>query len=117
MNIFCVYNRNPTMVLLSYIGGKARVANQIARAIPQDTKVLISPFFGSGSVEFLCASRGMDVLGYDKFSELVNFWQILKTSRLELADQVMSIGDMSKTKFHQYRTSTDTALGFFVVNK
>ena len=105
------------MVLLSYVGGKARVANQIARAIPQDTKVLISPFFGSGSVEFLCASRGMDVLGYDKFSELVNFWQILKTSRLELADQVMSIGEMSKTKFHEYRESIDTALGFFVVNK
>ena len=105
------------MVLLSYIGGKAGVAQQIADAIPKDTKVLISPFFGSGSVEFLCASRGMDVLGYDIFPELVNFWQVLKTSRLELADQVESIGEMSKAKFHAYRGQCDTALGFFVVNK
>ena len=105
------------MVSLSYIGGKARVAHQIADVIPQDINVLVSPFFGSGSVEFVCAARGVTVIGYDIFSELVRFWQVLKTSRLELADQVMSIGEMSKTKFHEYRRSTDTALGFFVVNK
>ena len=105
------------MVLLSYIGGKARVAHQIADAIPQDINVLVSPFFGSGSVEFVCAGRGVTVLGYDIFSDLVRFWQVLKTSRLELADQVMSVGEMSKTRFNAYRRSTDTALGFFVVNK
>ena len=105
------------MVLLSYIGGKSRVANQIAQAIPQDVNVLVSPFFGSGSVEFVCAARGVTVLGYDIFSELVRFWQVLKTSRLELADQVMSVGEMSKSKFNEYRRSADTAIGFFVVNK
>ena len=40
------------MVLLSYIGGKARAAGQIAAAIPRDITVMVSPFFGGGSVEF-----------------------------------------------------------------
>ena len=105
------------MVLLSYVGGKCRVANQIADAIPKDANVLVSPFFGAGSVEFLCASWGMTVLGYDIFPQLVNFWQAVKTSRLELADQVMSILPMTKEKYHACRTSIDKAVDFFVVNK
>ena len=104
-------------MVLNYIGGKARVAQKIADAIPKDTSVLVSPFFGGGSVEFLCASRGMTVIAYDIFRELVQFWQTVKTSRLELADEVEAILPMTKERYHLCRTSIDNARDFFIVNK
>ena len=105
------------MVLLSYIGGKARAADRIAAAIPSDVQTLVSPFFGAGSVEFYCALNGMTIHAYDIFPELVHFWQTVKTSRLELADQVQAVLPMTKAKFNEYRAHCDTALGFYVVNK
>ena len=51
------------MVLISYIGGKTRVAQQIADAIPNDTTLLVSPFFGGGSVEFQCGSSDGCAIG------------------------------------------------------
>ena len=105
------------MVLISYIGGKTRVASEIADYIPKDTTLVVSPFFGGGSVEFRCAARGMTVLGYDLYPELVHFWQELKRTKLELADAVECILPMTKTTYKEYRNCTDTALGFFIVNK
>ena len=110
------------MVLLSYIGGKARIGQKILNAIPKDTVSLVSPFFGAGSVEFLCAHNGIVVVGYDVFPELVNFWQQLKLHQEKIADVVSSLLPMSKELFKQCRTEiSDDALTqavrFFVANK
>ncbi|GHR52228.1 hypothetical protein VN0495_06690 [Helicobacter pylori] len=39
---------------------------------------IISPFIGGGSVEIACATElGLEVLGFDIFDILVNFYQVL----------------------------------------
>lgn len=111
------------MVLLSYIGGKARVAKQIVGAIPTDVKKVVSPFFGAGSVEFLCAKQGYVVRGYDIFPELVNFWRQLKAHPAEFLSSIEKVLPMTKEKYQEckHQLSQDHSLKqavmFFVVNK
>jgi DNA adenine methylase len=61
---------------LRYAGGKSLAVGMVLELIPDTTKRLVSPFFGGGSVEIACAKElGMEVIGYDIFDVLVNYWQ------------------------------------------
>ena len=64
---------------LRYAGGKSKAIGIILSNLPKlvDKKV-ISPFFGGGSFE-LCISQELDiqVVAYDIFGLLVNFWKVL----------------------------------------
>ena len=113
------------MVLLSYIGGKARAADRIAAVIPSDVQTLVSPFFGAGSVEFFCALNGMTVLGFDIFLDLVSFWQTLKAHPQRFKKEVEGFVPMNKTAYQtcknrlrqNHEHSFQRAVDFFVVNK
>ena len=110
------------MVLLSYIGGKNRIAQKIASHIPADVRTIVSPFFGAGSVEFLCAMNGKQVIGYDIFPELVNFWQQLKLFPAMIAIAIEKLIPISKEMYRHCRQTNDNdpfaqAVNFFVVNK
>ena len=64
---------------LRYAGGKSKAVGMILSNLPKlKRKKIISPFFGGGSFE-LCLSQNLDieVVGYDVFGLLVNFWNIL----------------------------------------
>jgi hypothetical protein len=64
---------------LRYAGGKSKAIGLILENLPKlKEKKVISPFFGGGSVE-LCLSQmlGIEVIGYDIFNMLVNFWNVL----------------------------------------
>ena len=61
--------------LLRYPGGKTRALKHIIPYFPKDLTEMVSPFFGGGSIEIHCASRGTRVHGYDIFEPLTNFWQ------------------------------------------
>jgi DNA adenine methylase len=64
---------------LRYAGGKSKAIGLILSHLPKlKNKKVISPFFGGGSFE-LCLSQELDieVIGYDIFGLLVNFWNIL----------------------------------------
>jgi DNA adenine methylase len=64
---------------LRYAGGKSKAIGLILENLPAlDKKRIVSPFFGGGSFE-LCLSQELDfeVIGYDIFGMLVNFWNIL----------------------------------------
>ena len=75
--------------LLRYPGGKSRGAEKIFEFIRQaDAKEICSPFLGGGSVELMCANKGMRVYGYDKFLPLVDFWNYLIKKPDDLAQLV-----------------------------
>ena len=61
---------------LRYAGGKSLAVGHIVEHLPSDTSKLVSPFFGGGSLEIACAKElGLEVIGYDIFDILVNYWQ------------------------------------------
>ena len=64
---------------LRYAGGKSKAVGLILSNLPKlKTKRIVSPFFGGGSFE-LCASQelGIEVIGYDIFGMLTNFWNVI----------------------------------------
>ena len=64
---------------LRYAGGKSKAIGLILNELPKlKNKRIISPFFGGGSFE-LCVSQMLDieVVGYDVFDMLANFWDVL----------------------------------------
>jgi DNA adenine methylase len=64
---------------LRYAGGKTKAVGIILDNLPKlRNKKIVSPFFGGGSFE-LCASQtlGIEVVGYDIFGMLTNFWNVL----------------------------------------
>jgi len=64
---------------LRYAGGKSKAIGLIIENLPKlKEKKIISPFFGGGSFE-LCASQelGIEIVGYDIFGMLTNFWNVL----------------------------------------
>lgn len=70
---------------LRYAGGKSKAVGIILDNLPKlREQKIVSTFFGGGSFE-LCASQllGIEVVGYDIFGMLTNFWTILITRRDE----------------------------------
>ena len=61
---------------LRYAGGKSLAVGLITEFLPKDVKRVVSPFIGGGSVEIAMAKElGLEVIGYDVFDLLVNYWQ------------------------------------------
>lgn len=62
---------------LRYAGGKSLAVGMIIEKIPQSVTRLVSPFMGGGSVEIACAAElGIEVIAYDVFDILCNYWQV-----------------------------------------
>jgi DNA adenine methylase len=70
---------------LRYAGGKSKAVGMILANLPKlKERKIVSPFFGGGSFE-LCISQQLDfqVIGYDIFGMLVNFWNVLINNKDE----------------------------------
>jgi len=107
---------------LRYPGGKARAVNQILRFIPDTESTLVSPFFGGGSIEIAAASLGLNVVGYDAFQPLVDFWVELLKNPKTLADLVETFFPLAKEKFYELQKKTfldqlENAAVFYVLNR
>ena len=62
---------------LRYAGGKSLAVGHILEYLPDDINKVVSPFIGGGSVEVALAKElGIEVIGYDIFELLVNYWQM-----------------------------------------
>lgn len=61
---------------IRYAGGKSLAVGHVTELFPGNIKRLVSPFFGGGSVE-IAASKylGLEVIGYDIFDILCNYWK------------------------------------------
>lgn len=67
------YNGSP----LRYGGGKSLAVGKILEYLPNGVHKVVSPFIGGGSIEIALAKElGLEVIGYDIFDLLVNYWQV-----------------------------------------
>lgn len=60
---------------LRYAGGKSLAVGHIINLLPNNIKRVVSPFLGGASVEIALAKElGLEVIGYDIFDILINYW-------------------------------------------
>ena len=77
--------------VIRYAGGKSRAIKLITPYIESYDKI-VSPFIGGGSLEVHWASNlGKEVIGYDIFDMLVNFWNVLLDDSIGLSKEMESI--------------------------
>lgn len=75
---------------IRYAGGKSKAIGLILNSLPKlRNKRIVSPFFGGGSFE-LCLSQNLniEVIGYDVFGILVNFWNVLINHKQEFIEEL-----------------------------
>lgn len=78
---------------LRYAGGKTNAIGLILDNLPKlKQKRIVSPFFGGGSFE-LCVSQMLDieVIGYDIFEMLTNFWDVLIHHKSEFVTELRKL--------------------------
>ena len=77
--------------LLRYAGGKTKAIKQITPFV-KDYDKIISPFLGGGSLEVYWAGKlNKEVIGYDVFDMLVNYWNVLLKSPNQLGEVLETI--------------------------
>lgn len=90
---------------LRYAGGKSKAIKQILEyLLPMiKEKRIISPFFGGGSLElYLSQHLNFEVIGYDIFEMLTNFWNILITRKDEFVEELKKF-QINKEEFTRNR--------------
>lgn len=107
---------------LRYAGGKSRARKYIVPLIPENEPTLLSPFFGGGSVEIALAERGMNIIGYDIFEPLVNFWKVALIDSQSIAEIAKSYFPLKKEVFAWLKQQTsgsdiERATRFYVINR
>jgi DNA adenine methylase len=80
---------------IRYAGGKTKAIKIIGPILENETKI-VSPFIGGGSLEVHWASKGIEVVGYDLFDVLVNFWNVLLNNKEELLVKLKDIQPTSE---------------------
>lgn len=61
---------------IRYAGGKTLAVGHVVELLPENTKMVVSPFFGGGSIEIAMSKElGLEVIGYDIFDILCNYWK------------------------------------------
>ena len=82
--------------ILRYAGGKSLAVGFIAELLPDKLDRIISPFLGGGSFEIACVKElEIEVIGFDIFDVLVNFWQVQIEKTDKLAKKLL---EFSPTK-------------------
>lgn len=123
-NLFDILPEKYPTSPLRYPGSKRKGTQQILSLIPRDTKKLVSPFMGGGSIELVVSSLGIPVEAYDLFEFVVAFWRQLKTHPEQLHDEAMAEIPMTKPRFYQMQKMDYTreseyikALNFYLLNR
>jgi DNA adenine methylase len=80
---------------IRYAGGKSRAIKHITPYVTNVNKI-VSPFLGGGSLEVHWASLGKEIIGYDLFDVLVNFWNVLLNNKDELVEKLKEISPTSE---------------------
>ena len=100
------------MSVLRYPGGKTRAVKFILPYIPDNCKVLYSPFLGGGSIEITCAKRPEieKIVANDKFSILINFWKVAQSNPTTLIDRLLELhkSTITKSKLKEFREKVST---------
>ena len=82
-----------TLSPLRYAGGKSKAVGLILENLPElKKKKIVSPFFGGGSFEIVLSKElGYEVIGYDIFSFLTNFWYQLINNNGNFIDELKEL--------------------------
>ena len=102
---------------LRYFGSKGWFKEKLDELVPADTKILVSPFLGSGKAELHLAKRRpeLTVLGSDLFEPLVNFHQRLQDGSLVKALQEWVGSSLDKDEYRELLPEIEDAATFFMV--
>ncbi|MHB9296683.1 putative DNA adenine methylase [Pillotina sp. SPG140] len=88
---------------LRYAGGKTLAVGYVIENISENVKKVVSPFIGGGSVEIALAKElKIDVIGYDIFELLVNYWQIQIRQPKELYNN-LSLIENTKEEYEKVK--------------
>lgn len=87
---------------LRYPGGKSKAIGLILEQLP-NVKRIVSPFFGGGSFELCCSQQlGIEVIGYDIFGMLTNFWNVLIKNRDQFVNELLKF-EINEEEFTKNR--------------
>ena len=102
---------------LRYFGSKGWFKEKLDELIPTDTKVLVSPFLGSGKAELYLAKQRpeLTVLGSDIFEPLVNFHQRLQDGSLVESLQEWVCSSLTREEYLEMLPEIEDAATFFMV--
>jgi len=102
---------------LRYFGSKGWFKEKLEELLPADTKILVSPFLGSGKAELHLAKRRpeLTVLGSDLFEPLVNFHQKLQDGSLVKSLQEWVGSSLDKDEYRELLPEIEDAATFFMV--
>jgi DNA adenine methylase len=88
---------------LRYAGGKSLAVGSILEHLPDNINKVVSPFIGGGSVEIAIAKElGIEVIGYDIFELLVNYWQVQIKEPKKLFDKLNEL-ENTKEEYEQIK--------------
>ena len=74
---------------LRYAGGKSLAVGFVIELLPDGIERIVSPFMGGGSIEIACAKElGLEVIAYDVFDVLCNYWQVQLNNPAALAKRM-----------------------------
>ncbi len=77
---------------LRYGGGKTLAVGHILEYLPKNIHRVISPFFGGGSVEIAISKElDIEVIGYDIFKLLTNYWKVQIESPKKLWEKLSEL--------------------------
>jgi DNA adenine methylase len=83
---------------LRYAGGKSWAVGYVIEHLPDDINRLVSPFFGGGSIEIAVAKElGIEVIAFEIFDILVNYWKIQIEKPEELYEELLKLKPQRET--------------------
>ena len=102
---------------LRYFGSKGWFKEKLDELLPANTKILVSPFLGSGKAELHLAKRRpeLTVLGSDLFEPLVHFHQTLQDGSLVKSLQKWVGSSLDKDEYRELLPEIEDAATFFMV--
>lgn len=77
---------------LRYAGGKSWAVGYVIERLPDNLNRLVSPFFGGGSIEIAVAKElGIEVIGFEIFDILVNYWKVQIERPIDLYEELVKL--------------------------
>ena len=116
---------------LRYPGGKTRACKILDIILNEEFDIskfsnIVSPFFGGGSFEFYIQNKyDLTIIANDKFYPLYNFWNICKTNKNIICEELdKKIDNIDKEKFINLRNNIineqdilKKAIMYFIINR
>lgn len=94
-----------------YWGGKHYAVPTLMKFVPDDTRKVISPFFGGGALEATLAGQGVEVEGGDIFEPIAEFWDCAINHNWRLQAAIRAIGHPDKARWVELQKEVIAAEG------